>query len=456
MWQNVKSVIAFFCILIYIGAAAFAGIKIYEAVNEQRFEAREEFADLTDLASRAGALGLFTNEYIKDIKVQLDMSKALDALIIYGPDNNRFAFEKRAGLISYKGDYPDFNEKVRLYRAPQSAPVRTEGNLNVSISAISPLIDFNTLLSILRSSMLAILAAVCIAFVTLIADVSMVPAFKTPLENEFEITDDDLALADEIPPDAENELPAAGETPPESEFEITDDDLALAADEIPPDVEGELPAAEDELAADREAPPESEFEITDDDLALAAETPPDVDSKKEISGLGLLAAASALYETDSFEGNGQEFEFSGILQHELSRAEADGKDLVLLNIEWSAPGLSCQPLIKQAASFFMEGSRFFEKDEQAGLYIIVPDCDLDEAFAKVKEFHKYAREEKPPEVYAELLVGMTARSLRSVDAINFLNEAEHALDKARSDNALPIVAFKVDPQKYNEFTRRRA
>jgi hypothetical protein len=455
MWQNVKSVIAFFCILIYIGAAAFAGIKIYEAVNEQRFEAREEFADLTDLASRAGALGLFTNEYIKDIKVQLDMSKALDALIIYGPDNSRFAFEKRAGLISYKGDYPDFNEKVRLYRVPQSAPIRTEGNLNVSISAISPLINFNTLLSILRSSMLAILAAVSIAFVTLITDVSMGTAgrnaggFKTddksdasdrladfsatvqsPPESEFEITDADLALADEIPPDAEDELPAACETPPESEFEITDDDLALAVDEIPSDAEDELPAAD--------------------------EIPPAEDGKKETSGFGLLAAASALYETDSFEGNGQEFEFSDILQHELGRAEAGGKDLVLLNIEWTVPGLSCQPLIRQAASFFAQGSRFFEKDSLAGLYIIVPDCDLDEAFARAKEFHKYAREKKPPEVYAELLVGMTARSLRSVGATNFLNEAEHALDKARSDNALPIVAFKVDPKKYNEFTRRHA
>jgi hypothetical protein len=138
----------------------------------------------------------------------------------------------------------------------------------------------------------------------------------------------------------------------------------------------------------------------------------------------------------------------------LSRAEANDRDLVLLNIEWTTPGLSCKPLIKQAASLFAQGSRFFEKNGQEGLYITVPDCSLDEVFARVKEFHKYAREKKPPEVYAELLIGMTARSLRSVSAINFLNEAEHALEKARLDSALPIVAFKVDPQKYNEYTKR--
>ncbi|MDR0684956.1 MAG: hypothetical protein LBF83_07490 [Spirochaetaceae bacterium] len=524
MWQNVKSGIAFFCILIYIAVAAFAGVKVYEAVNEQRFTAREEFADLTDLASRAGALGLFTDEYIEDLKTQLDMSEALDALIIYGPDDNKFAFEKRAGLISYRDNYPDFNRKARLYRAPQSAPVRTEGSLNVSISAISPLIDFNTLLSILRSSLLAVLAAVSVAFVTLIADVYVAPAggfAKTgkpdtvgDADYALSADEEETLLADQLAADyhelaADNELTAADEEMPPVD-EMAADELAVAgeellpidefaADELAAADEDLLPADEmaaadeellpvdemaadelavageellpaDELAADELAAADEELlpadEMAADELAAADEeltadydeaTPTagwNSDGKKETAGLGLLAAASAMYDADAFGGMGEDLEFSDILQNELSMADANGRDLVLLNIEWTTPGLSCKPLIKQAASLFAEGSRFFEKDGQDGLYIIVPDCSLDEAFAKVKEFHKYAREKKPPEVYAELLIGMTARSLRNVGAINFLNEAEHALEKARLDSALPIVAFKVDLQKYNEYTKR--
>ncbi|MDR2344384.1 MAG: hypothetical protein LBD86_07630 [Spirochaetaceae bacterium] len=570
MWQNVKFVIASFCILIYIAAAAFAGIKIYQAVNEQRFEAQQEFADLTDLASRAGALGFFTNDYIKDIKTRLDMSDALDALIIYGSDNNKFAFEKKAGLISYNGDYPDFNRKVRLYRAPQSAPIRTESNLNVSISAISPLIDFSKLLSVLRSSMIAILAALCVAFATLIADVCMVnPAsgLKSAAKSAGNAGADDrriirdepdaaetkdpaesMALFDDFfteapgggeadlagepasanetrpdrTPDAGGDEPDAGETKgPAESMALFDDffteapgggeaDLAGTtgpADETrpdrTPDAGGDEPGAgetkgpaesmalfddsfteapgggEADLAGTTGSADETRPDRTPDaggdepgggeaDLAgttgTADETRPDRtpdtggenlrQSKKDTSGLGLLAAANAMYETDNFDSRGEGPEFSDILQDELDRAEANGKDIVLLNIEWTTPGLPCKPLIKQASSVFMHGSRFFEKYRQEGLYIIVPDSNLEEVFAKVKEFHRYAREKKPPEVYAELLIGMTARSLRSVYAMNFLNEAEQALDKARLDSALPIVAFKVDPQKYNEYARR--
>ncbi|MDR3356675.1 MAG: hypothetical protein LBO04_05740 [Spirochaetaceae bacterium] len=491
MWQNVKSVIAFFCILIYIGAAAFAGIKIYEAVNEQRFNARQEFDDLTDLASRAGAFGFFTREYIGDLKTQFDMSKTLDALIVYGPEGAKFAFEKRAGLISYKDDYPGFNKKIKLYRAPQNAPLRAEGNLNVSISAISPVLDFNTLLSILRSSMLAILVAVCVAFFTLIADVSMIEAASEtrssarpapdPVEDgdtfessvggfddflgempggEADIDGEPVSPAGEAPQDGDAdavEEPEAltDESPQDGDADAAEEPDALT-DESPQD--GDADAAEEPDVLTDESPQDGDADAVEEPDVLTDESPQDGDAdlgnRKEPPGLGLLAAANALYQTDGFDNNGGIPEFRNILQDELNKAEAGGGDLVLLNIEWTTPGLSCKPLIKQAASFFSNGSRFFEKDGQEGLYITVPGCSLDEAFVRAKEFHRHAREKKPQEVYAELLIGMTARSLRSVGASSFLNEAEHALDKARMDSALPIVAFKVDPEKYNEYARR--
>ncbi|MDR1362456.1 MAG: hypothetical protein LBJ35_00185, partial [Spirochaetaceae bacterium] len=192
MLQNVKSVIAFLCILIYIAAAAFAGIQIHKAVGEQRFESQQEFADLADFAVRAGALGFFSNEYIEDIRTQLDMSKALDAVIIYGPGNNKAAFEKKQGLISYKGDTPGFNKQAKFYRTPQTTPLRVEGNQNISISAFSPLVNFNTLLSTLRLSLLAVLIAVVIAFTTLIIDVSIgKPQYAPASKNAARFTGDE-------------------------------------------------------------------------------------------------------------------------------------------------------------------------------------------------------------------------------------------------------------------------
>jgi hypothetical protein len=494
MWQNVKSIIAFLCILVYISAAALAGINIYKAINEQRFEAQQELADLTDFASRAGALGFFTDAYIEDIKTQLDISKSIDALIIYGPGDKKIAFEKKSGLISYKNDYPDFTKTLRLYRAPQNLPVRTEGNLNVSISALSPLIDFNTLLSLLRSSLLAILVAVVVAFITLIVDVSLAgdtaQGGGAPPVVERDIVPEAIVLPDKTEPDAEEtespEMPEdeeifdidTGEPEAEAEetvqIESTPDENEAAAAEIdtllentddfenPDELFSELPlqnesVVEDETPPESETPPAIEAVIREEESAEAPEPAPIEDEAAALpDSKGLLAMASALYETDNFDSmDNDELEFPDILQGELRRAEKEGKDLTLLDIEWSVGSLSLETLVKQASDFFKQGSRFFEKENGEGVYIIVPDSGLDEVFTETKEFHKRARAEKHAEFNAELLIGLSARSDRSVDAMNLLNEAERALAKARADIALPIVAFKVDPQKYKEFISKK-
>jgi hypothetical protein len=169
---------------------------------------------------------------------------------------------------------------------------------------------------------------------------------------------------------------------------------------------------------------------------------------------GLLAAASAMYEIDNFDRMDEDSRFIDILQEELKKSEAAGNEFTLLSIGWTAPGLETEPLIQQAAAFFKYGSRVFEKDEQDGIYIIVPDSGLDEVFAAAKEFHRRVRETRPPDIYAELLIGLSTRAERSVNAENFLNEVECALDKAHSDSSLPIVAFKADPKKYKEFTSK--
>jgi hypothetical protein len=226
MWQNIKSVIAFLCIMVYIGAAAFAGMSVYNAVNEQRLESRQEFAELTDFAARAEALGGFTEDYIEDIRARLDVSPAIDALIIDGP-YGRAAFEKKSGLISYNGDYPDFNKETLLYGEPQTAPLRMDGNVAASISALSPLVDFNVLLSTARLSFLAILVAVTLAFVMLITDVSIAkpasPAVTKPLtlldsaSKAYAMSADEAAAvpyAGEIPVPSGNEVsavPSGGE-----------------------------------------------------------------------------------------------------------------------------------------------------------------------------------------------------------------------------------------------------
>ncbi|MDR2659072.1 MAG: hypothetical protein LBC27_03670 [Spirochaetaceae bacterium] len=579
MWQNLKSLIAFVCIFVYIAAAAFSGVQIYKAVGEQRFEAQQEFADLADFAGRAGALGIFTNEYIEDIKTQLDMSKAIDALIIYGPDNNKAAFEKRPGLISYKGDYPGFNEQAKFYRSPQTSPLRMENSQTVSISAFSPLINFNKLLAVLRASLLAILIAVVIAFSTLIVDVSLVknekpvpqgssppppkdaalfdsggpsfsekntlPAFvddfytpseeakkdvfipveealveetepqvriedfapltenvlvdedasSTPVEEtmfededfsrfleEKSDTDEDFSQSLEETPVDEEDFSEYGEgTPVESgdfsqsvkETPVDNEDFSQSIEETPVDEEGFSQSVEETLVEDKDFPHSvEETPVDDQDFSqLIEETPvdneddPDTLAEAELyeeeppdkigTGKGLLATANAMYETDNFGDMDDNRTFLDELKYELRNAEAEDKDLTLLSIEWTASGLQEEVLVKQTAAFFKDGGRVFEREAQGGVYVILQGMDLDKVFTDAKEFHRRARELTPQNTYLELLMGISARSGRNVSAVTLLNEAECALEKARSDSALPIVAFKADPQKYKEFKRKQ-
>jgi hypothetical protein len=427
MWQNIKSVIAFLCILVYIGAAAFAGMNVYNAVNEQRFESRQEFAELTDFAARAGALGFFTQDYIEDIRTRLDVSHAIDALIIDGP-YGRAAFEKKSGLIAYNGDYPDFNKEMLLYGEPQTAPFSTDGGMTASISALSPLVDFNALLSTARLSFLAILVAVTLAFVMLIADVSIVkPAAPAP-----PATQKPLTLGNASSPDTP--VMSAHE-----DAEVLSDGWQTDEQEEPE----ELAEAEDVVGWQTDE--YEELEELDGN-----ETPPE----KIDAGAGLLAAASAVHQDDRFGGTDEGTELPGVLQQELTKAEKNGKDLAILNIEGTSADFPSEALIKQAAGFFKTGSRFFEKNDRTGVYIVVPDADLDEIFAAAKDFYRRAAAEAKSNG-TDLLIGMSARSDRNVSGANLLNEAESALNKARADRSMPVVGFKADPKKYKDFIDRQ-
>jgi hypothetical protein len=457
MWQNIKSVTAFVCILVYIGAAAFAGVNIYNAVNEQRFESRQEFAELTDFATRAGALGFFTKEYIEDIRTRLTVLPAIDALIIDGP-YGRAAFEKKSGLISYNGDYPDFSKGAQLYGEPQSAPLRADGGIIASISALSPLVDFNALLSTTRLSFLAILVAVTLAFVMLIADVSIVKhaalASETaiPSASETAVPSASEASAGEAAPpggEAAAVTSGGGQTDgyEEDEYEELEE---LDENENTADGQADKHEEPEELEGTEDADGGQTDEYEELEELDEDETP----SEKNTAGTGLLAAASALHQDDSFGDTGGETEFSAILQQELTKAEKSGNDLAVLSVEGTSPDFPSEALIKQAAGFFKAGSRFFEKDDRTGVYIVVPDAGLDEIFTAAKDFYRRAvPEAKSGGTY--LLIGMSARSSRNVTGINLLNEAESALNKARSDRSLPIVGFKADPEKYKDFIDRQ-
>ncbi|GMO33554.1 MAG: hypothetical protein Ta2F_09430 [Termitinemataceae bacterium] len=643
MWQKIQSLIALFCILIYAGAAGFAGLKIWTGIKQQKAQSEKEFRDLKDFAARASVLGFLNNQFQDDIKNYLIMSKTLQGVIVYGPNGNNYSEEKFPGTISYNGAYPRFSKQIRLAKEPYSESLNIDGLPNTAISAIPSIIDYNNLLYILRTSLLAILIASIISFSTLIFDVAVIksnPALKqhddgeddadidgaiggdidevidrksnkpvqtdkpsacdklqdNDFDNDFDVNIDadadiddftkddfdaefkkDTAIGDdfsadrqdtELDIDIEKELADFAADAANEKFDIdydtigsdpdtidrTDDTDSDLTDNIDSDtdaidstdnidrtdstdstdnIDNIDQIDEDEIGNDKISN-EDNFEISVNDITEPEPEPePDSDKGKEpiksnygfdkisifqnedeetpfdalisdqplnlnfdcdnendnygidtvytntdtknntepdvvdvggtdIDGTdvdetkqtGLLAAASKMYETDTFGESEKDKAIFAVLEDELKNAIDQEKDLVVMNAEHTNANIDYSHIVEIGNEFFNDDIKIFEK-EGGGLFIILPNINIDTGFDLAKEFHRVVSEDLLNIVANEqdrsFLVGVAGRTGRILDAVRLISESSRALEKAREDTALPIVAFKIDVQKYEEY-----
>ena len=85
-----------------------------------------------------------------------------------------------------------------------------------------------------------------------------------------------------------------------------------------------------------------------------------------------------------------------------------------------------------------------------GYAILLPQTDINGAI-KIAELiePKITELLKTQGKNAQLMIGISARTQRNVNAEVLHEEAEKALEHA--EPSLPIIAFRVDPEKYKEF-----
>ena len=142
------------------------------------------------------------------------------------------------------------------------------------------------------------------------------------------------------------------------------------------------------------------------------------------------------------------------LDSELVRAASSEQDLTLMviriaNIDWTTE------VAKQISSHIIETVKFADfvfNYKEDGCTAIFQGMDLNQALEEAENLHtdiiamlaKYG-------MYNTVNIGLSARSLRLISASRLANEAEQALSHAVSDRESPIVAFKVNPEKYRTF-----
>jgi len=162
--------IASICILVYLGALVSIIVRINTSMENQRLVAEQEFFDLADQASAAGVLSFMDETFVDIIQKNLDASKALEGVIISGP-NGEYGFEKERGrAINYVNGSPRFRSRIDLSRQMLYLPLRIQGLRNVNIQAVAGALDYAELVVILRQALFLVIAALLLAFFALTMD----------------------------------------------------------------------------------------------------------------------------------------------------------------------------------------------------------------------------------------------------------------------------------------------
>jgi hypothetical protein len=504
MRKKLPTIVALVCILIYVAAVLFAAYRVYISVQQQQRVAEQELDRVREFLSQNGPSFLDAANRAK-LQERTAASKTIEGIIITGSFGSELTFEREQGrVVSSEGGPHSFKSGFGLINLP-ARQVTIEGLRNVNIYAVSNIIDYPYFILILKQTLLAVLAALALSFITLILEAvlgksSGAEARELPRDSvsgessesvdygedsnedfstgdgdageDFSTREDD----DEIDESFFDDVDAASNDEKQSssfesnddsteddgdlgDFEFTDlssgdsgsenepaaDESNFDLDDFLDEEELELPAGESlGLPEDDLDEPVDNYDFTDDSEVR------DV-TEKPSTGSG----PKGLY---SPHGNiGWEEYTQDRLASEIHRCAASEQDLVVLLLECGET-VDCtedlfNKLASEAVQFFNLKDLTFVKGGK-GISVIIPNADLDHGIRKAEEFHARIMGAYRDDFSSkgDLLVGISSRSGRLIDAERLLFEASNALAKAGPQT--PIVAFKSDPEKYRDFIRK--
>jgi hypothetical protein len=396
---KVSSFIAALCIMVYIVAIAFGAVQIILNMGERQNLAEREFYDLADRATSSSVfLGFMTEAYQATIRDFLSASDTLLGIILTS-SSGEYAFEKFNGSgIVWTADSPRFKTGLGLSGKAFFLPLGIEGQRNVTIQANYGRIDYAFCQKILRQTLLAILSALIVAFITLLVE--------RTIKNR----------ADYNKAEASGDNASADSNEWESQFD----------DPIP-------------SSKTKPMPTEPEYGVQGEE----EEEPKGLYNPRGNIGWDSYTndrLSAELHRCSSFE---QDLVF---LAMELTSREKVSDSLYSLFTD-------------EAANLFSLRDLIFGKGDN-GIAIIMPNADLDEGISRSERFHSRIisklRELSGsrggvPEI--ELNIGLSSRSGRLIEADRLILEANSALEKAIADPVTYIVAFRSDPEKYREFIK---
>ncbi|GHV81709.1 hypothetical protein AGMMS49991_02670 [Spirochaetia bacterium] len=481
--SSIISIISLVCIAAYVSALIYGSYLMYGNITERRTIAEQEFTDLARRSSEAGVLGFMDADFQYAIEDTITHSRTIRGVIVSGPDGE-YAFPRSqdSGIINWVDDSPRFSSRFGTSSKPFFSPLRIEGLRNVTISAAYSYIDDDYFIAVLKQTLLIILAALSVAFLSLILEVAL--GKKTTDDEDIPVIRDDEfytppptpatarpAVEPQFVPPYPAPYPGNPSYPPLPPFTAKYSGTAVKEAPVPvtPVKPQKTPAIEPEQSQDEMTDAEAQLqepEALTEDLNRLQEASGSTDVQLREPDLPDPAPQEVPGEPDT---SGSLYSPRGIsredytmerLEAELNRCASSDQDLTIMVMEYREDGAdeaACARLVDAAVSCFNLRDLIFEKGNQ-GISVIIPNTDLEQGLARAEEFQSLLQSPDPAGSDAAALppvsIGLSSRSGRLVNADRLLFEASQAMQKARQEPASPIIAFKSDPEKYRDFIQR--
>lgn len=142
------------------------------------------------------------------------------------------------------------------------------------------------------------------------------------------------------------------------------------------------------------------------------------------------------------------------LESELRRAASSEQDIALVIMkldDFTLESMIGKKISALLIDFIKFRDMIFEFDNN-GFAAILQDTNLDEAMKKAEEIYKGAKNILTEyDISKSVSIGITTRTSRLISAGRMIEEAHAAVNRAIKNNDDPIVAFRVNPEKYREF-----
>ena len=142
------------------------------------------------------------------------------------------------------------------------------------------------------------------------------------------------------------------------------------------------------------------------------------------------------------------------LDSELLRSASSDQDLSLFSIR--IPGIDwTSECGKSISKIILEKIKFNDlvfNYETDGLSAIIQNQNTDQALVTAESLHaELAKVLKDAGSDLKIFIGISTRSLRLISGSRLANESIEALNRAIDDPDSPIIAFRVNPERYKDF-----